>query len=324
MHLDIESPPVSVVPTSRRWPAFALRAWGGERAGIEITDSSVIFAVAADATDAGSNGVELASGQHFWVGQQSLPPGAVVGAEVVKISAVADAIQILLEMAPAAVDRCVMAIPPSAAISRRVDLPTGLSEASAEAHIERATSELIAQPRVDIALDFRPLPSEASSADDQPWLLLAARVNWVEQRQAVAQALNLSLERVDWSACAQLRALHGSVAEPSVAGAAVLMVHCDQNGGMLMAIYRGWPVHVEHRPALASEALLDWLEDRTRTQPLLNTGASGGTIWLTGSGWSAKAKEAFEQRYGRRVQPVATPGGLMALGACGLAMDITP
>jgi hypothetical protein len=91
-----------------------------------------------------------------------------------------------------------------------------------------------------------------------------------------------------------------------------------------MAIYRGWPVHVEHRPALTSEALLDWLEERARTQPLLNTEVSPGPIWLTGSGWSTTAREAFEQRYGERVQSVATPGGLTALGACGLAMDIAP
>lgn len=219
-----------------------------------------------------------------------------------------------------------MAIPAGAAICRVVALPKGLSEASAEAHLNRSTVELIAQPRTDIALDFRPLPrlpspSSDASKEDQDWLLLAARLDWVQQRQALAQRLELKLERVDWGACAQLRALLTTQALGERAPPRAVMVHWDESGGTLMAIHHGWPVHVEHRSALTPDALIDWMDARARVQPLLRAGLTAGRLWLIGLDRLVATQEAFIQRFGAGVQTLPMPCDIPALVACGLAMD---
>lgn len=328
MSTELESNRVSASANVRGRPWFAFKSDGGTQAGIEITDSGVTLAVEVDQGD-GEAALELSSGQCFWLRQQSLPTGAVVGAEVVQAGPVAEAIQAVLESAPVTVDRCAMAIPAGAAICRLVALPKGLSEASAEAHITRSTLELIAQPRAEIALDFRPLPpvsacSTDASRKDQDWLLLAARLDWVQQRQALAQRLDLRLERVDWSACAQWRALLGMQGLGERAPSQAVLVHWDESGGTLMAIHHGWPVHVEHRPALSPDALVEWLDTRARTQPLLRSGLSAGPLWLIGFDRLAAIREVLVQRYGAGVQAPPMSCDLRALAACGLAMDIGP
>lgn len=328
MSIELESNRISPSAHLRGRPWFAFRTSDDAQAGIDITDAGITLAVEVDQGD-GDGELELASGQCFWLSQQSLPTGAVVGAEVVQPGTVAEAIQAMLVSAPVTVDRCAMAIPAGAAIARLVTLPKGLSEVSAEAHLSRSTAELIAQPRTEIALDFRPLPALSSAASeasmaDQNWLLLAARLDWVQQRQALAQRLDLRLTRVDWGACAQWRAMLVTQALEAQAPPQAVMVHWDERGGTLMATHHGWPVHVEHRPALAVDALVDWLDARTRAQPLLSAGLATGPLWVMGLERLPAVQKAFVRRYGADVQSLTMPCGLSALAACGLAMEIGP
>lgn len=328
MNIELESNRVSASSHLRGRPWFAFGTGDGAQVGVDITETGVTLAVEVSRGD-GDGELELASGQRFWLRQQSLPAGAVVGAEVVQPETVAEAIQAMLVSAPVTVDRCAMAIPAGAAICRLVTLPKGLSEASAEAHMSRSTVELIAQPRTEIALDFRPLPALSSASSeafkaDQNWLLLAARLDWVQQRQALAQRLDLRLTRVDWSACAQLRALLATQSLEERVPPQAVMVHWDERGGTLMALHHGWPVHVEYRPALAIDALVDWLVTRISTQPLLSAGLATGPLWLLGLDRQPAAQEGFVQRYGASVQSLTMPCDLSSLAASGLAMNIEP
>lgn len=291
-------------------------------AGFDIHDQGVVMALAL-----ATGSLEFSDHARFWLSQVTLPAGAVAGAEIIDEAAVVEAIDNLISHAPAAPSACAMAIPAQAAISRVIDLPAELSDEAAQAQVELAVCDLIAQPRADIALDFMPLTSADPASRQQPWLLLAAKQAWIAQRQGLAEQLDVPLQRVDWSACATLRLLGQT--HPECAWyrlPAAVWLHCDEGQTLLTVMRHGWPVQVEWLPSSAHGLLAQWLQHPAQS-PLQDThhaiqDQGPWPLYVSGSGGGTSTILALTQAYEGPVHTLSIEHAWTTLVACGLAMAV--
>jgi type IV pilus assembly protein PilM len=86
----------------------------------------------------------------------------------------------------------VLAMPPSAVITKRIMLPAGLREEEMEVQVESEANQYIPFSLDEVSLDFCVLgPSEASPSDVEV-LIAASRKDRVQDRQGVAEAAGLT------------------------------------------------------------------------------------------------------------------------------------
>lgn len=152
--------------------------------GLDISSSSVKL-------------VELSrrpSGQYVVerFGAEALEKGWVVDGQIEKFDEVASAIRRVVASSGTRARQVVLAMPPSAVITKRIILPAGLREEEMEVQVESEANQYIPFSLDEVSLDFCVLGPSAASPSDVEVLIAASRKERVQDRQGVAEAAGLT------------------------------------------------------------------------------------------------------------------------------------
>lgn len=128
---------------------------------------------------------------------EPLEKGWIAEGNIDKFDEVADALRRLVRKAGTKTKNVALALPGSAVITRKVNLPAGLSEDELEIQVESEAAQLIPFPLADVALDFCVIGPSASAPGYNEVLVAASRKEKVSDRQGVAEAAGLNPVIVD-------------------------------------------------------------------------------------------------------------------------------
>ncbi|MFN7643463.1 MAG: pilus assembly protein PilM [Burkholderiales bacterium] len=117
--------------------------------------------------------------------------GAIVDGNVEKPEAVADALLRAIRRTGTKTRLAAMALPSSAVIAKRINLPAGLQEEDYELQVENEASQYIPFSIDEVNLDFQILGPSSQSEEDVEVLLAASRKEKVEDRVAIAEMAGL-------------------------------------------------------------------------------------------------------------------------------------
>ena len=140
--------------------------------------------------------VELAPGQKADMRLQRyaiepLARGAIVDGNIEIPEQVAEALGRALRRMGTRAREAALALPSSAVITKRINLPAGLTEEEYELQVEGEASQYIPFAIEEVNLDFQVLGPAASAEDEVEVLLAASRKEKVEDRVAVAEMCGL-------------------------------------------------------------------------------------------------------------------------------------
>ncbi|MCY1392656.1 type IV pilus assembly protein PilM [compost metagenome] len=137
---------------------------------------------------------------------EPLPANAVVENNLVDLEAVAHALGRAVLKAGATSRSAAVAVAGGAVISKRVELPAGLSDEEMEARIKAEADQYIPYALEEVAIDFQVLGASARNPERVELLLAACRKEVVEEREAVLALAGLVARVVDIEAHALERA----------------------------------------------------------------------------------------------------------------------
>ncbi len=126
-----------------------------------------------------------------------LSTGAVQEKNIAEIEAVGDAVQEAISRAGTKTKEAVIAVPGSAAISKIVNLPAGLSDDEMEAQIQMEADQSIPYPLEEVNLDFEVLGPTQGNPNTVDVLLAASRSEHVERRVAAVELAKVKARIVD-------------------------------------------------------------------------------------------------------------------------------
>jgi type IV pilus assembly protein PilM len=156
---------------------------GGPLVGLDLSSSSVKLVELSGSLDAGFRLERYAI--------EMLPKGALADGNIENIDAVSDAVRRLWKKSGCRIRNVAMALPASAVITKKIVLPSGLSEEALEVQVESEANQYIPFALDEVSLDFCVVGPAANSPEDIEVLLAASRKEKVEDRVAVAQAAGL-------------------------------------------------------------------------------------------------------------------------------------
>lgn len=180
-------------------------AWSGELMAVNVGLDIGTSAVRAALVNTGKGTPTL---QRY--GEVALPPGAVVGGEIVDEELVQGAISRLWKTAKLPKKRVVLGIANQRVIVRRVDLPY-MAESELSESLAFQAQEYIPIPIDDAILDFIPL-EEFTTPEGEPMLsvlVVAAQKQMASDVLRVVQAVGIKPMAVDLQAFALVRVLFG-------------------------------------------------------------------------------------------------------------------
>jgi len=122
---------------------------------------------------------------------EPLEPGWVSDGNVEKFDEVAEAIRKVVRKSGSRTRNVALALPPSAVITKKIVLPSGLSEEDLEFHVEHEANQYIPFALEEVSLDFCVIGTSASSVGDVDVLIAASRKEKVQDRQGLAEAAGL-------------------------------------------------------------------------------------------------------------------------------------
>lgn len=122
---------------------------------------------------------------------EPLERGCMVDGNIEKFDDVAEAIRRLVKKSGTRIKNVVMALPPSAVITKKTVLPDGLSEAEMEVQVESEANQYIPFSLEEVSLDFCIIGPCAHSPEDVDVLIAATRKERVQDRQGLAEAAGL-------------------------------------------------------------------------------------------------------------------------------------
>jgi type IV pilus assembly protein PilM len=122
---------------------------------------------------------------------EPLERGWIVDGNIEKFDEVAEAIRRLIKKSGTSVKNVAMALPPSAVITKRINLPDGLTDDEMEQQVETEANQYIPFPLDEVSLDFCVIGPSASSMGDVEVLLAASRREKVQDIQGLAEASGL-------------------------------------------------------------------------------------------------------------------------------------
>ncbi len=161
--------------------------------GLDITTSSIKL-------------IELAmSGGQYRVesyAAEPTPANAMNEKTLVDPQAVGDAIRRAVKRSGARTREAAIAISGDAAITKVIQMPSGLRDAELEAQVEMQADQYIPFPMDEVSYDFEVLGPSEKDGESIDVLLVASRSENVEQRRAAAAAAGLSARIVDVEAFA--------------------------------------------------------------------------------------------------------------------------
>lgn len=128
---------------------------------------------------------------------EPLEPGWIVDGNIEKFDEVAEAVRRVVKKSGSRVKHVVMALPPSAVITKKLVLPGGLSEQELEIQVESEANQYIPFSLDEVSLDFCVIGPSGTSAGDVEVLIAAARKEKISDRQGLAEAAGLSAAIID-------------------------------------------------------------------------------------------------------------------------------
>ncbi|MFM7703855.1 MAG: pilus assembly protein PilM [Rubrivivax sp.] len=126
------------------------------------------------------------------IAAESLEKGWVVDGQIEKFDEVAESIRRVVSASGTRTRQAVLAMPPSAVITKRIMLPAGLREEEMEVQVESEANQYIPFSLDEVSLDFCVLGPSAASPSDVEVLIAASRKDRVQDRQGVAEAAGLT------------------------------------------------------------------------------------------------------------------------------------
>ncbi len=118
--------------------------------------------------------------------------GWIADGNIEKFDEIAEALRRLVRKAGTKTKNVALALPGSAVITRKINLPAGLGEDELELQVEAEAAQLIPFPLSDVALDFCVIGPSASAQGYVEVLVAAARKERVSDRQGLAEAAGLN------------------------------------------------------------------------------------------------------------------------------------
>lgn len=190
--------------------------------------------------------VELSRiGTQFQIENYTVEPlrhGAVVERRIRDIDEVASVLGSALDRARLKTRQAVVMVPSSAAITKRLMLPAGLSDTQIEAHIQLESDQHIPFPFNEVAFDFQRLAHDGHSNNPQEILLVACRQQDVDQLSVILDRAGLVPAAVDVEVFAVERAfalIPPPLDSAAATGEAVALVDIGASQSVLHVLHDG-------------------------------------------------------------------------------------
>jgi type IV pilus assembly protein PilM len=223
--------------------------------------------------DIGSSSIKvvelsLAAGQ-FTLEHCALEPlhrGWVVGGSVEHQAEVVQALQRALLRSGSKLEQAALALPAAAVLTRRIVLPSSLTEQERELQVEVEAANYMPYPLDEVSLDFCPTGAAVSARGEQELLIAASRCDRVQQCVALAQAAGLRAQVVEVQpqvaclACSRLLALWNTAAER------IALFEIGSQTTRL-SVLRDGELLYEREQHVGADQLFEALADRCRCGP---------------------------------------------------------
>ncbi|MBH1965978.1 MAG: pilus assembly protein PilM [Comamonadaceae bacterium] len=128
---------------------------------------------------------------------EPLGRGWINDGNIEKFDEVVDALRRLVTKSGTKAKQVAMALPASVVISKRIILPSGLSEREMELQVESEANQYIPFSLDEVSLDFCVAGPSATSAGDIDVVIAASRKEKVEDRQGLAESAGLTPVVID-------------------------------------------------------------------------------------------------------------------------------
>ena len=128
---------------------------------------------------------------------EPLERGWITDGNIEKFDEVAEALRRLVKKSGTKTRNVALALPASAVITKKISLPSGMSEQELEVQVESETSQYIPFSLDEVSLDFCVIGPNQNSPDDVDVLLAASRREKVQDRQGLAEAAGLKTTIID-------------------------------------------------------------------------------------------------------------------------------
>ena len=122
---------------------------------------------------------------------EPLEQGWINDGAIEKFDEVADALRRVVKKSGTRTRQVAMALPPSAVITKKIFLPSGLSDAELEVQVEAEANQYIPFSLDEVSLDFCVIGPSANSSGDVEVMIAASRREKVQDRQGLAEAAGL-------------------------------------------------------------------------------------------------------------------------------------
>lgn len=128
---------------------------------------------------------------------EPLPPDALVENAIADPGAVAACLRTVVKRSRTKTRCAAIAVPASAAISKIITMPAGLSDDELHAQIELQADQYLPYPLEEVSLDFQVLGASAHNSNAVDVLLVASRSEHVDARVGVLDMAGLTAKVVD-------------------------------------------------------------------------------------------------------------------------------
>lgn len=128
---------------------------------------------------------------------EPLERGWVTDGNIEKFDEVADAIRRVVKKSGTRTKNVALALPPSAVITKKIVLPSGMTEQELEVQVESEANQYIPFSLDEVSLDFYVMGPSKSSPGDVDVLIAASRKEKVQDREGLAQAAGLKAVVMD-------------------------------------------------------------------------------------------------------------------------------
>ena len=128
---------------------------------------------------------------------EPLERGWISDGNIEKFDEVSEAVRRLVKKSGTKTKNVAMALPPSAVITKKIILPSGMTDQELEMQVETEANQYIPFPLDEVSLDFCIVGPSASSAGDIEVLIAASRREKVQDIQGLAEAAGLKPVIVD-------------------------------------------------------------------------------------------------------------------------------
>lgn len=122
---------------------------------------------------------------------EPLEPGWIKDGNLEQFDELAAALRRLVKKTGSKTRNVALALPSSAVITKKINLPAGLSEAELELQVESEAAQYIPFPLAEVSLDFCVVGPAPNLPDFVEVLLVASRKEKVSDRQGLAEAAGL-------------------------------------------------------------------------------------------------------------------------------------